>query len=66
MAALIVGALGGTIIRKTPTAIAQIIALGRFIRPAVLAASQIMPNKIPRCMPDKLIRCSRPVLRKAR
>ena len=66
IAALIVGALGGTISMKTPTAIAQMTARPGFIKPAVLAAHQIIPNRIPMCIPDRLTKCSSPVLRKAR
>ena len=66
IAALKVGALGGTTIRKTATAMAQINARAGFMNPIVLHNHQIIPNIIPRCMPERLIKCSRPVLRKAR
>ena len=65
-AALIVGALGGTISRKMPTAVAQMTARVGFIKPAVLEAHQIIPKRIPMCIPERLIKCSSPVLRKAR
>ena len=45
-AALIVGALGGIINRKTAIAIMQIIDRLRFIRPVVLHSHQIIPIKI--------------------
>ena len=64
--ALKVGALGGTTSRKTATAIAQMTALAGFRNPIVLDNHHIIPNKIPRCIPERLIKCSRPVLRKAR
>ena len=66
IAALSVGALGGTISKKTPIAIIQTTARARFIKPAVLHSHQIIPARIPRCIPDRLIKCSSPVLRKAR
>ena len=66
IAALTVGALGGTIKRKTTIAIIQIAARARFINPAVLHSHQIIPTKIPRCIPERLIKCKRPVLRNAR
>ena len=65
IAALTVGALGGTINKKTAIAIIQMNARAGFIKPAVLHIHQIIPIKIPRCIPDKLIKCSRPVLRNA-
>ena len=65
IAALTVGALGGTINRKTTITIIQTVARARFIKPAVLHNHQIIPIKIPRCSPERLIKCSRPVLRKA-
>ena len=65
MAALIVGALGGTISKKIPITIIQIVARARFIRPASLHNHQTTPIKMPRCIPERLIKCSRPVLRKA-
>jgi len=65
IAALTVGALGGTINKKTAIAIIQIVARARFINPAVLHNHQIIPIKIPRCSPERLIKCSRPVLRNA-
>jgi len=65
IAALTVGALGGTINKKIPIAIIQTVARARFIKPAVLHNHQIIPTKIPRCIPERLIKCSRPVLRKA-
>ena len=61
IAALSVGGLGGTINRKMATAIIQMIARVGFIRPAVLHIHQIMPMKIARCIPERLIKCSRPV-----
>ena len=65
IAARTVGALGGTISRKTPTAMAQIAARTGFIKPMVLQNHQMIPTRIPRCIPDRLIRCSKPVRRKA-
>ena len=65
IAALNVGALGGTINKKIPIAIIQIAARARFIKPAVLHNHQIIPIKMPRCSPERLIKCSKPVLRKA-
>ena len=65
IAALTVGALGGTINTKIHIAIIHITARARFISPAVLHSHQIIPIKIPRCSPERLIKCSRPVLRKA-
>ena len=65
MAALSVGGLGGTISRKRHIAIMQTIARARFINPAVLHNHQIIPIKIPRCIPERLMKCSSPVLRNA-
>ncbi len=62
IAALNVGALGGTISKKIHIAIIQIIALVGFIKPIVLHSHQIIPAKIPRCIPERLIKCSNPVL----
>ncbi|GAI26058.1 unnamed protein product, partial [marine sediment metagenome] len=58
IAALIVGALGGTINKKTARAIMQTVARVDFIRPAVLHSHQIIPIKIPKCNPERLIKCS--------
>jgi len=65
MAALSVGGLGGTISRKRHIAIMQTIARARFINPAVLHNHQIIPIRIPRCIPERLMKCSSPVLRNA-
>ncbi len=65
IAALNVGALGGTINKNTPITIIQMTARARFIKPAVLHSNHIIPTRIPRCIPERLIKCSRPVLRKA-
>ena len=65
IAALMVGARGGTINKKITIAIIQIIARLRFINPAILHNHQIIPAKIPRCSPERLIKCNRPVLRNA-
>ncbi len=65
MAALKVGALGGTISKKTLIAMIQTIARAGFINPAVLQSHHTIPIKMPRCIPDRLIKCSRPVLRNA-
>ena len=65
IAALIVGGLGGTISRQTAVAIKHTAARLGFINPAVLHSHQIIPIKMPRCIPDRLIKCSRPVLRNA-
>ena len=62
IAALSIGALGGTIIKKIPITIIQIIARPRFIKPATLHNHQIMPAKMPRCSPERLIKCNKPVL----
>ena len=65
IAALIVGALGGMISKNTASAIMQITARAHFIRPAVLQSNHIIPIKIPKCNPERLIKCSKPVLRNA-
>ncbi len=65
IAALNVGALGGTINKKITITIIQTTARAGFINPVVLHSHQIIPIKIPRCNPERLIKCSRPVLRKA-
>ncbi len=64
-AALSVGALGGTINRKTAKTIIQTIALARLANPAVRHSSHTVPIKMPRCIPERLIKCSSPVLRNA-
>ena len=66
MAALTVGALDGTMNKKTAIAIIQIIARPGLSRPAVLHSHQMIPIKIPRCRPERLMKCSRPVLWNAR
>ena len=65
IAARSVGALGGTISKKTATAIMQTPARARLLNPAVLQSHQIIPIRMPRCIPERLIKCSRPVLRNA-
>ena len=65
MAARNTGALGGTINKNMPIATIQMTARAGFIKPAVLHNHQMIPIKIPRCIPDRLIKCSRPVLRNA-
>ena len=62
IAALSVGALGGTINRNRATEIAQTIALEVFSNPATLQSHQMIAARMPRCIPDRLIKCSRPVL----
>ena len=55
-AALNVGALGGTISKKMLIAMIQIIARAGFINPAVLQSHHTIPIKIPRCIPERLIK----------
>lgn len=65
IAARCIGALGGTVSKKIPIEIIQIVARAGFIKPAAWHNRQIIQTKMPTCSPERLIKCSRPVLRNA-
>ncbi len=64
-AALMIGALGGTMSRKMLIVIRQATARTGLFRPAILQIHHTIPARIPMCIPERLIKCNRPVWRKA-
>ena len=65
MPARMAGAFGGTTSRKITAATIETAARAGFIRPAVLQSHHIIPIRIAKFIPDRLIKCNRPVWRNA-
>ena len=60
-----VGALAGTINKNKMTVDMQTAARAVFLKPAILQIHHIIPIRIPKCNPERLMKCRSPVLRKA-
>ena len=61
IAARMVGSLGGMARMNRDVIIIHIKARAGLVRPMVLQSHHIIANKMPKCIPDRLIKCSRPV-----